>query len=69
MRDVTCTADCAPGCQYLWRGRGDKNISEASVLALGVLDRSAGGEYTCTAWNWFGDVKLSIFVTVMCKLK
>ncbi|XP_053402801.1 carcinoembryonic antigen-related cell adhesion molecule 20-like [Mercenaria mercenaria] len=65
INNVTCTVYCNPECQYVWRDGHGNNISTSSVLALGKVDRSLQGEYVCNAWNWFGKVNDTVFVTVL----
>ncbi|XP_069125341.1 carcinoembryonic antigen-related cell adhesion molecule 5-like [Argopecten irradians] len=51
LPDITCTADCRPGCTFVWTRPDNTNFTVSSVLSLGQLDRSEHGTYRCTARN------------------
>ncbi|XP_069115250.1 hemicentin-2-like isoform X2 [Argopecten irradians] len=51
LPDITCTADCRPGCTFVWTRPDNTNFTVSPVLSLGQLDRSEHGTYRCTARN------------------
>ncbi|XP_021363703.1 carcinoembryonic antigen-related cell adhesion molecule 5-like [Mizuhopecten yessoensis] len=69
LSDITCTADCRPGCTFVWTKPDNTNFTASAVLSLGQLDRSEHGMYRCTAGNVAGEstTTTSVIVTVQCK--
>ncbi|XP_021352863.1 carcinoembryonic antigen-related cell adhesion molecule 1-like [Mizuhopecten yessoensis] len=45
LPDITCTADCIPGCTFVWTKPDNTNFTASAVLSLGQLDRSEHGTY------------------------
>ncbi|XP_033758298.1 contactin-1-like [Pecten maximus] len=64
LPDITCTADCRPGCTFVWTRPDNTNFTVSPVLSLGQLDRSEHGTYRCTARNIVGESTLITSVTV-----
>ncbi|XP_033758220.1 hemicentin-1-like [Pecten maximus] len=64
LPDITCTADCRPGCTFVWTRPDNTNFTVSSVLSLGQLDRSEHGTYRCTARNVVGESSVLTSVTV-----
>ncbi|XP_069109388.1 peroxidasin homolog, partial [Argopecten irradians] len=64
LPDITCTADCRPGCIIVWTRPDNTNFTVSPVLSLGQLDRSEHGTYRCTARNVAGESTISMSVTV-----
>ncbi|XP_033758283.1 hemicentin-1-like [Pecten maximus] len=64
LPDITCTADCIPGCTFVWTQADNTNFTVSPVLSLGQLDRSEHGTYRCTARNVVGESTLTVSVTV-----
>ncbi|XP_021368370.1 carcinoembryonic antigen-related cell adhesion molecule 5-like [Mizuhopecten yessoensis] len=66
LPDITCTADCRPGCTFVWTKPDNTNFTASAVLSLGQLDRSEHGTYRCTARNVAGEstTTTSVIVTV-----
>ncbi|XP_033758290.1 hemicentin-1-like [Pecten maximus] len=58
--DITCTADCRPGCTFVWTRPDNTNYTVSPVLSLGQLDRSEHGTYRCTARNVVGAFIITI---------
>ncbi|XP_021340239.1 hemicentin-1-like [Mizuhopecten yessoensis] len=54
LPDITCTADCRPGCTFAWTKPDNTKFTASAVLSLGQLDRSEHGTYRCTSWNVVG---------------
>ncbi|XP_033758281.1 lachesin-like [Pecten maximus] len=67
LPDITCTADCRPGCTFVWTRPDNTNFTVSPVLSLGQLVRSEHGTYMCAAWNVFGESTLRTSVAVQCK--
>ncbi|XP_033758736.1 V-set and immunoglobulin domain-containing protein 10-like 2 [Pecten maximus] len=55
LPDITCAADCKPGCTFVWTRPDNTNFTASPVLSLGQLDRSERGAYVCTARNDIGE--------------
>ncbi|XP_021367584.1 uncharacterized protein LOC110459580 [Mizuhopecten yessoensis] len=68
LPDITCTADCSPGCSFVWTKPDNTNFTVSAVLSLGQLDKSEHGTYRCTARNVVGESTTTVTVSVMCKL-
>ncbi|XP_033758626.1 hemicentin-1-like isoform X1 [Pecten maximus] len=64
LPDITCTADCRPGCTFVWTRPDNTNFTVSPVLSLGQLDRSEHGTYRCTARNAVGESISTIIVTL-----
>ncbi|XP_021372497.1 carcinoembryonic antigen-related cell adhesion molecule 1-like [Mizuhopecten yessoensis] len=64
LPDITCTADCRPGCTFVWTKPDNTNFTASAVLSLGQLDRSEHGTYRCTARNVVGELTTTTSVTV-----
>ncbi|XP_021373083.1 hemicentin-2-like isoform X3 [Mizuhopecten yessoensis] len=64
LPDITCTADCRPGCTFVWTKPDNTNFTASAVLSLGQLDRSKHGTYRCTAWNVIGTSGITTSVNV-----
>ncbi|XP_021372040.1 hemicentin-1-like isoform X2 [Mizuhopecten yessoensis] len=64
LPDITCTADCRPGCTFVWTKPDNTNFTASAVLSLGQLDRSEHGTYRCTARNVVGESTTTTSVTV-----
>ncbi|XP_033758279.1 hemicentin-2-like [Pecten maximus] len=64
LPDITCTADCRPGCTFVWTRPDNTNFTVSPVLSLGQLDRSEHGTYRCTAMNVGGESTITTSVTV-----
>ncbi|XP_021352851.1 hemicentin-2-like [Mizuhopecten yessoensis] len=64
LPNITCTADCKPGCTFVWTKPDNTNLTASAVLSLGQLDRSQHGTYRCTARNIAGESTTSVIVTV-----
>ncbi|XP_021357371.1 carcinoembryonic antigen-related cell adhesion molecule 5-like [Mizuhopecten yessoensis] len=66
LTDITCTADCRPGCTFVWIKPDNTNFTASAVLSLGQLVRSEHGTYRCTAGNVAGEstTTTSVIVTV-----
>ncbi|XP_033758634.1 titin-like [Pecten maximus] len=64
LPDITCTADCRPGCTFVWTRPDNTNFTVSPVLSLGQLDRSEHGTYRCTARNAAGESTKVISVIV-----
>ncbi|XP_033758257.1 titin-like [Pecten maximus] len=64
LPDITCTADCRPGCTFVWTRPDNTNFTVSPVLSLGQLDRSEHGTYRCTASNAAGESTKVISVIV-----
>ncbi|XP_033758259.1 uncharacterized protein LOC117340604 [Pecten maximus] len=64
LPDITCTADCRPGCTFVWTRPDNTNFTVSPVLSLGQLDRSEHGTYRCTARNVVGESTITISITV-----
>ncbi|KAK7106149.1 hypothetical protein V1264_017439 [Littorina saxatilis] len=47
---VTCSADCKPECEYVWK-RGLTEVALTPVLYLEAIQRKQAGTYSCTANN------------------
>ncbi|XP_021340455.1 hemicentin-1-like [Mizuhopecten yessoensis] len=65
LPDITCTADCRPGCTFVWTKLDNPIFTASDVLSLGQLDRSEHGTYICTARNVAGELTTRVFVSVM----
>ena len=66
--NITCLADCNPGCGYIWTDANGTVVSMDQVLYLDKPDRYQTGEYTCTTNNTYGQLSASSTINVMCKL-
>ncbi|XP_021339867.1 carcinoembryonic antigen-related cell adhesion molecule 5-like [Mizuhopecten yessoensis] len=64
LPNITCIADCRPGCIFVWTKPDNTNFTASAVLSLGQLDRSEHGTYRCTARNIAGESTTSVTVTV-----
>ncbi|XP_069115875.1 uncharacterized protein [Argopecten irradians] len=64
LPDITCTADCRPGCSFVWTRPDNTNFTVSPVLSLGQMDRSEQGMYRCTARNIAGESFISINLTM-----
>ncbi|XP_021340454.1 hemicentin-1-like isoform X2 [Mizuhopecten yessoensis] len=64
LPDITCTADCIPGCAFVWTKPDNTNFTASAVLSLGQLDRSEQGTYRCTVGNIYGSSTISAVVTI-----
>ncbi|XP_021366345.1 hemicentin-2-like, partial [Mizuhopecten yessoensis] len=64
FQDITCTADCRPGCTFVWTKPDNTNFTASAVLSLEQLDRSEHGPYRCTAGNVIGTSMTTTTVTV-----
>ncbi|XP_033744309.1 hemicentin-1-like [Pecten maximus] len=64
LPDITCTADCRPGCTFVWTRPDNTNFTVSPVLSLGQLDRLEHGTYRCTARNVNEEFMTTIIVTV-----
>ncbi|XP_033759002.1 cell adhesion molecule 2-like [Pecten maximus] len=67
LPDITCTADCRPGCTFVWTRPDNTNFTVSPVLSLGQLDRSEQGTYVCTARNDIGESNKTYSLYVRCK--
>ncbi|XP_021368369.1 basement membrane-specific heparan sulfate proteoglycan core protein-like [Mizuhopecten yessoensis] len=65
FQDITCTADCRPGCTFVWTKPDNTNFTASAVLSLGQRDRSEHGTYRCTARNGVGESTTTINLAVM----
>ncbi|XP_069114204.1 uncharacterized protein [Argopecten irradians] len=66
LPNITCVADCTPGCSFVWEKSGIM-ITSRSVLSLETLDRSEAGQYTCIVSNIYGTGTAAVSVNVNCK--
>ncbi|XP_021358581.1 intercellular adhesion molecule 5-like [Mizuhopecten yessoensis] len=66
LPDITCIADCRPGCTFVWTKPENTNLTASPVLSLGQLDRSEQGMYRCTTWNVIGTSSITTSVNVQC---
>ncbi|XP_069119326.1 carcinoembryonic antigen-related cell adhesion molecule 5-like [Argopecten irradians] len=64
LHDITCTADCRPGCTFVWKRPDNTNFTVSPVLSLGQLDRSEHGGYRCTARNGVGESTVTSSVVI-----
>ncbi|XP_069119324.1 peroxidasin-like, partial [Argopecten irradians] len=64
LPDITCAADCRPGCTFVWTRPDNTNFTVSPVLSLGQLDRSEHGMYRCTARNVVGESSIGNSVIV-----
>ncbi|XP_033758688.1 peroxidasin homolog, partial [Pecten maximus] len=67
LPDITCTADCGPGCTFVWTRPDNTNFTVSPVLSLGQLDRSEHGTYRCTARNVVGESTTIVHVDILRK--
>ncbi|XP_033758556.1 uncharacterized protein LOC117340884 isoform X3 [Pecten maximus] len=65
LPDITCTADCRPGCTFVWTRQDNITFTLSPVLSLGHLDISEQGTYTCSARNDQGESSLSVHVVIL----
>ena len=63
LNEIQCTADCKPVCTMTWSGP-NLPAGITSVLNLQNINRNQGGNYQCTAINYFGS-KISVNVTII----
>ncbi|XP_021352436.1 hemicentin-1-like isoform X2 [Mizuhopecten yessoensis] len=63
LPDITCIADCRPGCKFVWTKPDYTNFT-SSVLSLSQLNRTEQGTYRCTARNTYGTNSITVMVIV-----
>ncbi|XP_060066961.1 hemicentin-2-like [Ylistrum balloti] len=64
LPSITCSAECRPGCLFVWTKPDNINFTASPVLSLGQLDRTKTGEYSCTSWNDYGFHTIKIMLNV-----
>lgn len=71
LENITCSAECYPGCSQYWRNVSDttnKPYGPGGILSLGVVSRYYKGEYICTCTNqaqqYPVSMEKSVYVTV-----
>ncbi|XP_052806440.1 hemicentin-1-like [Mya arenaria] len=63
---ITCSADCFPECNILWRKTSGVSyvVSNNAYLSIGKLDRTERGTYRCEAINRYTRLKTTNTITV-----
>lgn len=65
---VTCRGRGRPKLSYVWkRNSTSEPITKVDTLQLDKMSRSQAGNYTCEAYNKYGNQTINVYFNVQCK--